>query len=204
MNRIRNWDVSGGSMAKKRERWLYLQWLGRVSLLAARGTTNWAFNWGPIVGSGVIGVLASAAGVRVIFPDGWLGIAVSTIVCAAAAWLAFFLFRLLLVAPFQLWRSARRPPAREKLQSFYVEAGAILERLSKPLSSRTGAVRADNLAAERFTQEVAGWIEANLGAATKARFLDLGSEGGESDASEWKLKLRRKNLERLVESDHWQ
>jgi hypothetical protein len=160
-------------MTKSREGWLYVHWLGSISLIAARGATNWAFNLGPIVGAGLVGALASAAGVSVVFVDGWLGVVASTIACAVAAWLLLFLFRLLLVAPYQLWRSVRHSPAREKLESFYVEAGGILERFSKPVSSRTGAMGGENLSAERFTQEVAIWMEANMGPATKARFLDF-------------------------------
>ena len=92
---------------------------------------------------------------------------------------------------------------KKQLTKFYVEAGELLKAFPKPLSMHSGSLRKAPEDADNFVAIVSAWIGKTMGLASQARFLDLGSQGSEGDASEWKLKLRRQNLEKLIETSHW-
>jgi hypothetical protein len=97
----------------------------------------------------------------------------------------------------------QNPDHKKQLAKFYVEAGELLSAFTNPLSMHSGSQRKAPQDAENFVAIVSAWIGKNMGPASQSRFLNLGSQGSEGDASEWKLKLRRQNLERLIEADLW-
>lgn len=88
---------------------------------------------------------------------------------------------------------------KAQLMRFYIEAGELLKNFPNP-HSMIGKYHKD---VSDFTKRTSAWIETNMGPASQSRFLDLGSKGQEGDAIEWQLKLRRENLARLIESEHW-
>jgi hypothetical protein len=90
---------------------------------------------------------------------------------------------------------------KAQLMSFYIEAGELLKNFPFPedIGHREQRIKEVN----DFFERTSSWIGTNMGPISQARFLDFGSEGTDGNATEWKLKLRRRNLSRLIESDHW-
>jgi hypothetical protein len=114
-------------------------------------------------------------------------------------------------AAYRVWKAERekvieleqalKRPHKAQLMSFYIEAGELLTNFPFPedIDHREQRIKEIN----DFIKRASSWIGTNMGPISQAKFLDLGSEGTDGNATEWKLRLRRRNLSQLIESDHW-
>jgi hypothetical protein len=85
----------------------YRQFLMECIRCAAKGSVGGALNWSSIVGALIVGAIFAYRGEVIVFGNDWKGEVVSAVVYAAAAWLLFFLLRVVLVCPYQMWRQHR-------------------------------------------------------------------------------------------------
>ena len=104
--------------------------------LAICGSFVSEFSWATVVAAALFGAFIEASDRAVTFATGWQGLAVSALIYTAIAWTAILLFKLIFVAPFQVYQRHRRPENKQKLMEFYVSAGALLNyRLEKDVTA---------------------------------------------------------------------
>jgi len=105
----------------------------------------------------------------------------------------------------------KRLEKREKLQQFYIEAGALLDTpVAKTISDQDFKTYSDMI--DAWATQTANWIGENLGAAARAKFLDRSSAPFlmyNAAANEKHnniinaLTAFRKNLSTLIETSAW-
>jgi hypothetical protein len=92
---------------------LYGLYVIRCLQRAFWGSLSSALNWAGIVGVGVVGAVGGYLG-RIINPQTWQQVVTWALVYTAATWVIFFFFRLVFVAPFQVFKDSEGQ--RERLQ----------------------------------------------------------------------------------------
>jgi hypothetical protein len=92
---------------------LYGLYVIRCLQRAFWGSLSSALNWAGIVGVGVVGAVGGYLG-RIINPQTWQQVVTWALVYTAATWVIFFFFRLVFVAPFQVFKDGEGQ--RERLQ----------------------------------------------------------------------------------------
>jgi hypothetical protein len=104
----------------------------------------------------------------------------------------------------ELEEKCKLPNHKIKLEEFYVEAGELLKNFPPPQSPDSAMMKYRERCkdVDDFIKRTSAWTLINMGPASQSRLLDLGSEGHEGDAIEWKLKLWRQNLTKLIGFDH--
>jgi hypothetical protein len=187
----------------------YLQYASACIRIALDGSLQKANNWS-VLGVAIIGALLQYSGQKLDVSQDWPGTVTITLIYVAVAWFAFFLWRLIFVAPYRLYQKYKRPPALEQLNKYYVEIGTLIEkRLQKD----------DLQAFESYVKAVQEWVDAagkwvgdNLGQAAQAKFLDRtgilsayysGAINDQHNTILQNLVKFRKNLAELIEKDAW-
>ncbi len=187
----------------------YRQYLLACFVIAFRGSVQSASNWAGVVGFGSVGIGLWYFGVKFPAPE-WPWDFVVALSYFFVAWVVIFLFRLIFVAPYQLYRKYWRPPALEQLNKFYVEIGPLIER-SLPKDD-PAAIDAHVKNTSQWVNNTAKWIGDNLGGPAKERFLDrtgmlageyLGAASAQHSAVISNLTRYRRNLRDLIEKDVW-
>src|SRR5882724_9067801 len=74
---------------------------------AWRGSISSALNWASIIGIGAVGAYLEKMGSPMSDPHTWYGIVGLTVVYTAVTWDIIFAFRLVVAAPFHLWREQK-------------------------------------------------------------------------------------------------
>ena len=148
----------------------YLRYFRTCVEIAIQGSLRSASNWAGVVGVALVGAILQIWGQELVAHPGWQGVVAAGLIYIAVAWLVFFLFRLIFVAPYRLYQKYRRPPALEHLNKFYVELGPLISR--KLPKNDAAAFEAYLQATNTWVSETAKWIEDNLGEAARAKFLD--------------------------------
>lgn len=82
--------------------WHCRRYAGIAANVSLRGPTS-----PTILGAGVLGAFMEWQGHAMTFAEGWKGVVAAGVAYTAIAWLTIFVFRLLFVAPFQLWKGGR-------------------------------------------------------------------------------------------------
>lgn len=107
-------------------------------LLAWEDSLNNALNWSGIIGIGVMGAYYQTTGKKMVLGDDWISIVTVGLESAAVAWVVIFIFRLVFVSPYKLWKEAREKidqmtpfktskEIRIKLGAFLEEGGNIID-----------------------------------------------------------------------------
>jgi hypothetical protein len=160
----------------------------------------------------MLGGFAQYIGTQLVFSEGWLGVIVSAIISAFLLWLLIAVFRLLFVAPYQLWKLNYRPEYKKKLQEFYVTATELLQR---KLPADISEEEFESYVAEtkQWASETARWIQGNISYPARVKFLDrtgvtpvqdpahVNDRHGKILVNLQRLKV---NLETLIGTDDWQ
>ncbi|MBI1214089.1 MAG: hypothetical protein GC190_21715 [Alphaproteobacteria bacterium] len=77
---------------------------GKCFWLAWQGSITLASAWAPILGAALLAIIFGVADIDVTISSGFGGIAASTLMAIAAAWVLIFVSRLFFWAPFRLYR----------------------------------------------------------------------------------------------------
>ena len=94
---------------------------------AFRGSLSSALNWAGTVGVAVVGAIYQYRGLTISEPHGWLDIVVWGLIYLATAWAIFFCFRLIFVAPFQMFKETefQRLQLQKKLEDREIRQRAL-------------------------------------------------------------------------------
>ena len=189
----------------------YPQYLRECFPVALRGSLQSKLNWSSILVVAALAGFAQYLGVRIVFAEGWQGVAVSMLLAALVAWLAIVVLRLFFVAPYQLWKLSYRPEYKKQLQEFYISGAELLQRdLPRDISDE----EFESYVAEtkKWVSETARWIQDNISFPARAKFLDrtgivpahypdqVNDRHGKIMAN---LQRFKENLEKLMQSDAW-
>lgn len=86
---------------------LVLNYLGQIAKKSYKGTTEGAFDWGPVISSFVLSAYLTHLGLHKMPPvltQGWERIGLSALVFTIVAWPVLFIIKFLFVSPYRLWR----------------------------------------------------------------------------------------------------
>jgi len=84
-----------------------LWYCGRYLRFALRDSFKSALNWASILGVGALGAFVEWQRLHVTFAEGWQGVVLGAFVYTIIAWIVIFFFRLLFLAPLQVWREGK-------------------------------------------------------------------------------------------------
>jgi hypothetical protein len=102
-------------------------YLAHRTTRAAKGTVGGALNLGPIIGAGALGAVSAWQRWPMIFEDTYSGVVASAIVYTLIAWCVVFVWRFMVVVPYQMY---------VETDAAHQDALAQLNALQSPLISR--------------------------------------------------------------------
>lgn len=187
----------------------YFQYFWTCIVIAWQGSVQNASNWAGVVGLGLVGIVLWFLGVKLPSVE-WPWDLVIALGYFLVAWVVIFVFRLIFVAPYQLYRKYLRPHALDQLNKFYVEIEPLIKR-NIPKNDPV-ALEAHFEATKGWLNATAKWIGDNLGDAARAKFLDTtgmiyasvqGAVNERHNSLLLQLMQYRQNLSALIERDVW-
>ena len=179
--------------------------------LALRGSVKGKLNWSSILTVAALAGFAQYLGIRIVFAEGWQGVAASMLLAALVAWLVIVVMRLFFVAPYQLWKLSYRSEYKKQLQEFCISGTELMQReLPRDISDE----QFESYVAEtkKWVNETARWIQDNLSFPARTKFLDrtgiipvqypdqVNDRHGKIMAN---LQRFKENLETLMRNDNW-